>query len=794
MNSSRRGRIKWAVVALCSLLAMTLLVLCPLGLFYTRRVDQARAEYEAPTVYVLEPASGTSAPTGSGLLVAASAVGRTPITRVELWLAGEVVEALESEVPEGTSSLAASFSFTVSEGPNLLFARAVNAAGIIGQSAPLSVFGEPLRPGDIVTEVNVDEGQSLEDIANSYEVDVTTLQQLNPDLGDSEPLPGTSLTVPSTETEEDDEHVAPPSVGPSVPPASSGGSPIPMPGGPPLGSLPVVPGPLLPSPGTSVTSTVPGAPWPIIVGILPQLAIPVFTPPAAPTNLRGTVEDCMVRLSWTDNAWDELRYDLWMAPMGASKRLLASLQPAAGGAVWVEFAAPRTGGVSFWVEAVNSVGKQPSNIVWLEIDPQCPTTAPDRLEVEVVDMTTGGAYDRAYFYLSFEDTPEVRLPGDDSDFVQVRGGRGALAAASQAHRKFLLPIPGDEVLKVAGECWGWSGDDLTKLGTFTGGYPRETWDGTRRPLAAENCEIGVTIQPAGGEETLVAYSYEDPTIPAPFKLREEKIGTEPYRDYDPKLWEQWFLNRRLRWDWTGSQQVTGFTIFLNGKEYKTVYGANVRDSTVTLPALYDQRIRWQVAADVGQAQSPLSQELAYDLPKSRAYIQVKFDTIHWLYTCDGCCCGDCSTCEAYGWLSLDMAGHQAFKLCAYLRKPNSVKCGNTYTFSNLCSTDWILNEDVPDVLILPFDKESTNIKIDLWVHIYDDDGWSSGSDTIADYRLSHSFSSLQQAQSVLGCGKQFQERDSSDDGSSGMSYTLTVFPNSCAQEPTYLGKDWGVHH
>ncbi len=47
----------------------------------------------------------------------------------------------------------------------------------------------------------------------------------------------------------------------------------------------------------------------------------------------------------------------------------------------------------------------------------------------------------------------------------------------------------------------------------------------------------------------------------------------------------------------------------------------------------------------------------------------------------------------------------------------------------------------------------------------------------------------------LRCGKRFTERDSSDDGSSGMTYTLTVYPNACgAEEPAYLGKDWGVHH
>jgi LysM repeat protein len=722
-------------------------------------------------------------------LVAATAVGRTPITRIELWAAGEVIETLDSEVPDGMSPFAASFGFTVSDGPNLLFVRAVNQAGIIGQSAPVSVVGEPLTPGDIVNEVTVEQGQTLEDIAVSHETDPETLRQLNPDLGDQQPSPGSSITVPSPEREEDDEHVAPPSVGPSVPSTPPGGAQVPMPAGPPLGSLPVLPGPFLPSPGPVISNTVPTAPWATIVGIIPQLAIPVFTPPAAPTGLQGYVEDCMVYLRWTDNASDELRYDLWMAPLGGSKRLIASLQPAAGGAVWVKFAAPRTGGVSFWVEAVNAVGKQPCNIVWLEIDPKCPTTAPDRLQVEVQDMTVRGGYEKAYCYVSFENTPEVRMPGDDSDFVQVRGDRGDLAARPAAGRSFALPIPEDESLEVAGECWGWSGDDLSKLGTFSGGFPRETWDGTRRPLAGESCEIGLTLQPIGGEETLVTYSYEDPTIPAPFNLREEKIGSQPRRDYYPKQWEQWFMTRRLRWEWTGSQQLTGFTIFLNGVEYKSVYGANVRDVSVTLPALYDQRIRWQVAADAGDAQSPLSQELAYDLPKSQAYVQVKFDTIRWLYTCDGAFCGDCSTCEAYGWLILRMGGLESFKHCAGLSDTNSVKCGVGYTFAGVCEGGF-LSGDVPDVLILPFDKDSNNITFDLWVHIYDDDGWSSGSDTIADYRLSHSFSSLQQAQSVLGCGKQFSERDSSEDGSSGMQYTLTVFPNSCAQEPTYAPRDW----
>jgi hypothetical protein len=789
----RRGCIKWAVIAFCSLVALTLLVLCPLGFLYARQVEQARVEYEPPTVYISEPASGLSAPAGTYVLVAATAVGRTPITRVELWAADEVVETLESEVPEGMSSFAASFEFTVSEGSNLLFVRAVNTAGIIGQSTPATVFGEALQPpGEPFVEVTVEEGQTLEDIAELHEVDPGALQELNPDLGGQQPSPGSTLTVPSPEVEEDDEDTAPPSVGPSAPP---GGVQVPMPPVPPLGSLPTlpgpfVPGPLLPPPTGVHTSTVPSVPWPTIVGTLPQLvATPVFTPPAAPTGLQGYVENCVVHLRWNDNAVNELRYELWMAPTGGSKRLIASLQPAAGGPVWVKFAAPLTGGLSFWVEAVNLLGKQPSNIVWIEVDASCPTSAPDRLEIEVVDMSTGRAYDRAYCYVSFENAPEVRMPGDDSQFIPVSGGQANVAAWSATSRKFSVPIPGDDSLEMTGECWGWAGQRLSDLGTFSETHARETWDGTRRPLTGGTYEIGVTVQPIGGRDTMVTYSYRDSTIPAPHNLREEKLSTEPVKAVYPKSWELWFLNRRLRWDWTGSKQLTGFTIFLNGVEYKSVSGANARETTVTLPALYDRRIRWQVAADAGEAQSPLSQELAYDLPKSRAYVQVKFDKIYFTYTCDGASCGGCSECESYGYINLRMGGQRATKPCGKQKHTHDVKCGIWYTFADVCLSGF-LDKDVPDVLIIPFDKESTHFTFEVQLWLRDSDGIWDPDDTIAEYRLYHTFTSLQHAQSVLGCGKQFTERDSSEDGSSAIYYTLTVFPNTCAQEPAYPSKDW----
>lgn len=555
-----------------------------------------------------------------------------------------------------------------------------------------------------------------------------------------------------------------------------------MPSTPPL--QPIQPSPIM-------TSTVP---LPIIVGsIYPKLAFPVFTAPAAPTELQGYVENCRVRLCWNDNAGNETSYDLWMAPLVGSPQRLASLQPGAGGAVWVQFAAPYPGNLSFWVEAVNSIGKQPSNIIWLEIPAACPSTLPTRLLVEVLDMTVRGRYNKAYCYVSLENLPEVRFPGDDAQFVRVEGGQGDLAAGPGAGRSFVVPMPSDGSLEMTGECWGWSAEQLSKLGSFSHGYASETWNGERQPLASEGYEIGVILEPLGGDGTTVTYGYEDPTIPAPYNLREEKVGSDPGKWENLQTWEKWFVSRRLRWDWTGTQAVTGFTIFLDGKPYSSVSGASVREALVTLPAAYDRHIRWQVAADVGSKQSPLSKELAYDLPKSQAYFVVDLWKISWLYTCDGCCCGDCSKCEAYGWLALRIGEGEwrPMKGCARQSRTYDVKCGNWYNFSDLCATS---GEDVPASLVLPFSKEATNLTFELWLYLRDSDGKWSGSDEIADYHLKHSFSSFAQAQSALGCVGTLseQQRSSTKSGSSAMYYSLSVYPN-CGNQLPYLPGDWGYY-
>ena len=601
---NRRGCVQWAIVAAVSLFALALVVLCPLAFLHTRRLDQARARYAAPTVFVTEPAPGLSVPAGSYVSVSATAIGDVPITRAELWVDGVLVGIEECDLSEGVSPLYAHLDFRLSEGPHLLFVRAVNAAGTIGQSLPVGIVGgQEQEPGQTLLAVTVEEGQSLDDVADSCGTDPATLHDLNPELGGQSPPAGTVIMVPAPPTMTRPAPDAP-SVGPTTPPS---------PGTPPVaGAVPLAPDAprLIPFlPGIVVTGT---------IRVLPQLVVPVFTPPAAPTDLLGSVESCMVRLRWSDNAWDELRYEVWMATPGSLPRLIASLQPGAGGAVWFEFPAPQTGDFSLWVEAVNSLGKQPSNIVSLYVGAECPSTPPTHLQVELLDMTVHGDEDRSYCYVSLENAPEARLPGDDSAFIQVQAGQGNIAAWAATDRRFLVPIPADGSLEITGECWGWARETLRKLGVFSHSTNSGQWTGARLPLAGASYELGYAVtyaEEAGGRGEETTYAFEDPTLPAPYNVRLVWETDAPYH----------VAKSVLHWSWEGNRPLTGFLFYWNDESVSYVSSPNARSTEVHLPSC-DTEYHIRVVAVAGEARSRPG-DLRHRTAACTAYVEVNFNSL-----------------------------------------------------------------------------------------------------------------------------------------------------------------------
>ncbi len=720
------------------------------------------AQAQPPSVTITYPTSGTSTLADSYLPVSATACGSIPITRVELWVDGELMDTKESRVGEGISPFHVSFDLTVSQGLHTLFVRAVDATGVIGDSWPVNVGGVE-RPGadDPARLVTAEEGETLADIAAAYDVDPETVHELNPGLGDEQPAEGSEVVLPPPRSQ------APPEgapVGPTVPPGGDqppGSKALPPPTGTRLGVL---------SPATAIS-----------IGPLLDL-LRASSPPAAPTDLQAEVIGCNIRLRWNDNADNEDRYEVWYVwAFSHDARVFADLEPAAGGQAWFEFPAPSEGAFMFWVEGVNFWGSQPSNIVGpVFVEGGCPQMLATHLQVEALDMTMPGGYDDVYCYLSFEGAPHVRVPDESffNDFVQsaIWGDNFPLSPGSVGG--LAVPIPGDESLEAKGECWGWSGGKLSEIGTMSGVYPRQTWDGARLTLAGSGLEIGLSIKPLEGaldtSGQMTTFSYDDPSIPVPYEVAEGRVRS--FNPVDP-------LERSLSWKWDGNpNEISGFQILLNGVPYNaggwSLVGPTGRSAFVRLPRECGGRISWQVRAVAGQAQSnpsALTPDNDYDLPQCPQYAMVTFDGIWfnedcdfypaWFFEVNG------EVKEFYG--SCD-AG--SFTGCLLKGLNLGGDCG-PHSFAS-----WGEGMDPhPDTIVVPLTPGEIDIetKVALWDR-------SSGDMVTAHWQPWH-FASLEEAQEKVGCQREvidwvFGPR---------LYYTLYVFPQAEGMDcpvsnPAYL--------
>lgn len=758
---ARRGCGYWRFVLLALLLIG--LVIAALGIFLIlKQRDQIIADRQPPQVLVTRPISGTSIAAGGHLPVSARAFGPRPISSIELWVDGNLKETQNSGRPEGYSTFDAQFLLAAPpQGPHMLFVRAVNIDGIIGQSAAVTfVSGPAPSPGQLVYTVPVGAGQTLSSIGTLYGTDSATLQKVNPDLKGQEPSPGSMITVPVPSEVGSQSPIAPP------PAASAGSDPIPVPDIPPLTPI-----------------------YPVIHVEL--AAIGPIAVPSAPDGLQAQLKNCRVRLLWNDKATNEDHYEVRMAGLGTPPRTVATLAAAAGGAAWFEFPAPQPGGFSFWVEAVNTFARQPSNIAWVYVGPECPTTLATHLLVQGLDMNVGVSFDKSYCYVSFESAPERRIPADGNSFIKVQAGKGDITPWASGANGLAVPIPADGDLTILGECWGWVGTELSKLGPFSSNFPSSTWNGARQPLIGSTFQVGISIKPIGAMDTAgapVLYTYEDPSLAVPYDLHEYGIrsvffNTDPYE-------------RSLAWAWAGDQsKLTGFQIYLNGVAYNL--GASgtpslappaARSERVRLPRLCGEHIRWQVAAVVGDAQSRLSQPYEYDQDPCKLQAKVRFDKIDLKLTYDGkgpCdilestfalnvnaqtrCFGQCGSC-AWGPTIFDY-----FEKCNYAEVTSvyGVRCGE-WSFSSLIG-------GTGTEFVVPLDGKDIRLRIETM--FWDDDDRVFGR-----HLVNLAYPSIEKAQQELGCEKTFvTDTVGSMAADSQLTYTVAVYPNKCSEEPPKFG-------
>jgi hypothetical protein len=325
-------------------------------------------------------------------------------------------------------------------------------------------------------------------------------------------------------------------------------------------------------------------------------------PVAAPTNLQVEVQDCQVLLSWDDNADNELGYAVWMWDFRLPGRRVANLQPSAStGKVWFQLDTPPAGPYGFWVTAANWLGAKESEIAWVRVENNnCSSRTARDLEFELVLFDTIGSWNRLYCYVSVEGRPEERVPaGRDTFFYSTGFG------PNQPTRKTLLPIPADDSLQLEGTCHQIVGNypfELSaEIGSFSEDIGKELWDGHAHPIDMGSSTLWYTIQPLGSLTSLGQYAYIDSTIPQPTNLAERAAGlsvtpTDPR--FDPE--------RLFSWDWSGSQEITGFNVFVNGVVVEHV-GPGVRHAVVWLPARCGSTFTLGVAATRGKQQSITSE-------------------------------------------------------------------------------------------------------------------------------------------------------------------------------------------
>lgn len=792
----RRGCRRWIVISLSAISVVACVALGVSAVFYYR-FQQARVQNEPPSVTITDPAEGASTLAGSNMVVSAMAFGDIPITRAELWVDGELVDTEETRIEGGTSPFYVSFDLLVSQGLHTLFVRAVNTSGLIGDSWPVGIGGvERPGPDEPARAVTVAEGQTLEDIATAYDANPETVRQLNPGLGDQQPSPGSTVYLPPPRYKAEPspgETSAEDRVGPTFP--SEGATetgPLLSPSGPPL----------------AVSEA---------FRLLPNLLdiITALNTPAAPTNLEAEVIDCMVRLRWNDNADNEERYEVWyLWNITQAPQLIANLEPGKGGQVWYEFPAPSAGAFIFWVEAANSLGRQPSNKVGAVVGLDCGQTLAQELQVEALDMTVPSGYSQVYCYVSFEGEPHVRVPVDTKDFIQVTGGQGNIAAWASGNKKLVVPIPGDGSLELEGYCYGRSDGKSSQFGTFGGKYPRETWDGVRRPLAGTGFEIGVAIKPLGGaldtSGLLTTYAYEDPTIPEPYDVFEDV----------PRSWlpvERGTRSLSWKWDNPNNVTITGFQIFLNGSPYSPGGGWALvdpmnRSAEVKLPRECGGHITWRVRAVAGQAVSQLSSlktpDNDYDLPScpEPVYAMVKFNNITFIK--------DCDSLDLYWFFRLNGVTKQFGNTCdPDLLFPWPYCTGGTHHIdddcgphspASLCSGLTGCNDPNLDTVVADLGQTAIGggggpISIEVVDGFWDTYILVGGDDNIGVHRALYEFPSLQDAQLRLGCGREVCVGPSTGDPyateyrgyHATICYTLYIFPqaeglNCPVSEPAYI--------
>ena len=190
-----KSKIRWLIIIGSVLLIGLILI----GLFLGQVYRRGKALNSRPLVLILDPDYGDQIQVGDGVIVHATAREDEGLSWIELWVNDVLIDSNQAEESDVTNLTLVSAWTPTFEGEQQIIVRAISADGIPGQAmVQINVI-----PADVLTHT-VEEGETLESIADEYGSSAEELSDLNPGLGGGAPAPGDAIVVPDDEADPED--------------------------------------------------------------------------------------------------------------------------------------------------------------------------------------------------------------------------------------------------------------------------------------------------------------------------------------------------------------------------------------------------------------------------------------------------------------------------------------------------------------------------------------------------------------------------------------------------------------
>lgn len=653
------------------LITILMLILVVLGIAGFLYLASQRSLPTPPTVTILHPKPNNELIVGDPVIIRASATDPEGIEAIEFWVNGERVgKQLQTESQTGGGFFFSQAFRPTEVGPYTIYVRAVDNEGYSNESPPIILeANEFTAPETADVEVITNQGDTIDSLAEDNGVSPQEISDKNPNLGNDPIPPGTSVTVPVTgnQTEDQDDPDS------NVPPVGQPNHNPPAGSGPGISLTPIqLPG---------LFNFLPDFVNPdIVCKLLPQqcnISRLGVNPPPSPgvPFVNYTAPSCEVEISWLDTSTNESGFRIYRQNrLTGTQTMVVELNPLEDIdqiAVYVDVPVD-SGQYRYLVSAFNSGGETFSNASQTA-DVECPlaTENANALELGLGELSTTHEYNRLYCYISLMGTPHERFPASQDEFIFPMGDEPIPLADFFGRDGFRnLVIPEGEPFTYDAECWGWQGGNLVNLGSFGRVHPPEDWNGQVFTAGPDSGSFTITYTLAGlGNDTIREGQFESTLVPPPFNLRRVEWRLTCTNANGCPLHEEPSLIWDFEADLPEGQDLAGFRVYRRTNSGDQLFYEKLRlfeglgarvNNTSPLMNNCDADATFYVTAVTrgvhGEIESLPSEEFFYETPCQIA-LEITLETLETGNLKDG---AFNNKVEAYGFISLTWADYTGY--------------------------------------------------------------------------------------------------------------------------------------